>query len=316
MITPTFKSLSEVLDFETLFDAPINSPPPIELPFSGPQRMLDGELSEHMEGAPVSELAMLLTGLSLEKARDLVDFGSLWINRGQVLDPDFKLPGKGTFRLSLPEYGTRRFYETNLERIVFEDSEILVYNKESGRPSQAVPQDAYNNVLSALTRLRGIVFRLPHRLDQGTSGLLMLSKNKKAAAFMGRSFQKGIVKKRYLALSEGPPPDWRECEVKAAIAKENKRYFVNVDGPGYMAHTQFRVLGAKDNKVLFLAIPLTGRTHQIRLHLKHLNYPIIGDYHYGGKPHERLMLMAAGLKFIHPETNQPVVLGGPWDEDD
>ncbi|MDR2405293.1 MAG: hypothetical protein LBE27_02870, partial [Deltaproteobacteria bacterium] len=79
MITPTFKSLSEVLDFETLFDAPINNPPPIELPFSGPQRMLDGELSEHMEGAPVSELAMLLTGLSLEKARDLVDFGSLWI---------------------------------------------------------------------------------------------------------------------------------------------------------------------------------------------------------------------------------------------
>jgi RluA family pseudouridine synthase len=309
----TTQRLEELLDFEPLFDAPINSPPKVGLPYSDHGKSLEGELAEFMEGEPVTSLVRRLTKLNEEAANDLVDFGAMWVNRSQILDKDFKLPKEGTFRLCLAEYGTQRFYETDLSRIVLEDEDIIVYRKESGRPSQAVPHDAYNNVHSALMRLRGIFLRLPHRLDIGTSGLLLLAKTQQAAGFLGKAFQRGGVRKRYLALATGEIPKWKEKEVSAFIAKEDSHYVVRENGPGLLGRTLFKVIGAKDNKVLFLAIPFTGRTHQIRLHLSYLGYPIIGDTFYGGLQNDRLMLEASGLDFPHPKSHERVILGGPWD---
>jgi 23S rRNA pseudouridine1911/1915/1917 synthase len=308
----TFPRLDELEDFEPLFDAPINSPAPVEAPYSGPSKSLEGELAAFMEGESVTALVRRITNLSEVASRDLVDFGSMWINNSQVLDPNFLLPKSGTFKLCFPEYGPQRFYEANISRIILEDDCLMVYRKESGRPSQAVPHDAYNNVHSALMRLRGIFLRLPHRLDIGTSGLLILAKTQKAAGFLGRAFQKGNVNKRYLALSEGIAPQWKERELIASIAKEDKRYVVREEGPGLVGRTHFKVLGVRGDKVLFLATPHTGRTHQIRLHLSHLGYPIIGDAFYGGRPSGRLMLEASGIDFPHPQTFERVILGGPF----
>jgi 23S rRNA pseudouridine1911/1915/1917 synthase len=248
-----------------------------------------------------------------------VAFGCLWLDDRPCLDPARPLAGHRNFRFNPPAYGPARFYEADPGRIVHEDDDLLVYHKEAGRPSQAVPYDAHNNVLAALGRLlakRGGPARLwlPHRLDAETSGLLLLAKNQSAAGILGRSFQAGLVGKAYLALGLGPRPEREAFQVEAAIAKEGPRYVARAGGPGRAARTNFTVLaqrafeagGPEMNEVLFRAEPLTGRTHQIRLHLAWAGWPIRGDRFYGraeeeaARPAPRLMLAATSLSLDHP----------------
>jgi 23S rRNA pseudouridine1911/1915/1917 synthase len=308
-----FDFLDEGRALSSYFDDPVLSPPPVGPPYSGGPPTVAGELAPHMEGRPLQDLCALVSGLDGAKARELVEFGCMWLDKAQKLDPDLPLPRSGTFRINYPEYGPVKFYEPSVERIAFEDDSVIVYNKESGRPSQAVPYDAYNNVHSGLTRLRGLFLRLAHRLDMGCSGLLLMSKTQKASGVLGKAFQKGGVKKRYLALSAGDPPDWEERVVTASIAKVQNRFTVRENGPGMTARTTLKVMGAGGGQVLFLAEPHTGRTHQIRLHMSFMGYPIAGDSFYGGVKADRLMLRASGLAFRHPATKEPLALGGPWE---
>ncbi|MDR2198430.1 MAG: RluA family pseudouridine synthase [Deltaproteobacteria bacterium] len=309
-----FNELVAPADLRDLFDPPLPPPPAAGPPYSGGPPTLAGDLTPEREGRPLKELCALITGLPLSEAEKLVEFGSMWLNNSRVEDPSFPLPPKGSFRLNFPEYGPVKFYEGSPDRIIFEDSDVIVYDKESGRPSQGVPYDSYNNVHSALTRRRGLFLRLPHRLDLGTSGFLLLAKNQRAAGFLGKSFQRGAVSKRYLALATGEAPQWREKDVEINIARIQNRFTVRENGPGLPSRTSFKLLSAQDGLLLFLAVPHTGRTHQIRLHLSHLGYPIMGDNFYGGEIHPRLMLRASGLSFTHPTSRLPVVLGGPFEE--
>jgi 23S rRNA-/tRNA-specific pseudouridylate synthase len=139
-----------------------------------------------------------------------------------------------------------------------------------------------------------------------------MSANQLAASRLGRAFAKRQVKKRYLALSQGARPGFSVTEVDAPIPKENGRFMAVPDGPGRPSRTRISFLEAFGDAMLFLAEPETGRTHQIRLHMALLGYPILGDRLYGGAEAPRLMLKASGLSFAHPGTGQTVTLGGPW----
>jgi RluA family pseudouridine synthase len=297
--------------FGELFSEPFSDPPVAAPPFGGRDPIRVGDIPESLSGQPSWKLAQLLTGLNDERSKELVAFGSLWLNDSVNLDPLAAI-GKGCFRLSLPVYGTGVFYEINRERIVYRDDDVIVYDKEADRPSQAVPYDAHNNVLAAMERYTGLTLRLAHRLDAGTSGLLLLAVNRLASSRLGIAFQSGKVSKRYLALSLGPKPDWTEKTVEAVIAKENGRYLARESGPGLKSITKFTVIDERDGVVLFLAQPLTGRTHQIRLHLAFIGRPIVGDQRYGGKKDVRIMLRACGLSFSHPGTGEKMIFGGPW----
>jgi 23S rRNA pseudouridine1911/1915/1917 synthase len=266
-----------------------------------------------MEGRPLAELCAKVTGLDVEEAAGLVRFGGMWIDAHPKFMPELPLPGKGEFRVNFPAYGQKFFYEADPGRIVYEDDAVIVYDKESGRPSQAVPYDAYNNVTAALGRLTGLELRLSHRLDAGTSGLILSAKTKKDAGALGKAFEGGRVSKRYLALSAGDGPDWEERVCEASIAKHAGRMLARANGPGVWARTALRALARRGGRTLFLAIPHTGRTHQIRLHLSFEGHPVMGDRFYGGAPWPRLMLKASGLAFPHPRTGRTVRLGEPWD---
>jgi 23S rRNA pseudouridine1911/1915/1917 synthase len=266
------------------------------------------------------ELAARLTRRPPAEAEALVAFGCLWVDDRPFMDPARSLAGLSHFRFNPPAYGPVRFYEADPGRIVHEDDDLLIYHKEAGRPSQGVPYDAHNNVLAALGRLlagRGRPARLwlPHRLDAETSGLLLLAKNQAAAGAVGRAFQAGQVAKGYLALGLGPRPERNSFPVEAAIAKEGSRYVARASGPGLAARTNFTVLDQRDfgagggpelKEVLFRAEPLTGRTHQIRLHLAWAGWPVRGDRFYGraeaeeARPAPRLMLAAVSLGLPHP----------------
>jgi RluA family pseudouridine synthase len=274
-----------------------------------------GEIPSALLGAPAWKLVKVLINLNEADSKELVAFGSLWLNNSLTLEPELPLIN-GHFRLNLPAYGPKLFYEINPERVVYEDKDIIVYNKEAFRPSQGVPHDAQNNVLAAMERRTGLTLRLPHRLDAATSGLLLLAVTREAASRLGRSFQTGKVFKRYLAVSQGPLPDWKEKTLETIITKESGRYQAKNTGAGLRSVTKFTVLDISQGMVLFLAQPLTGRTHQIRLHLAFMNYPILGDTLYGGEKAQRLMLRASGLSFRHPGTGIQMTLGGPWPEAD
>ena len=299
-----------------VFDPPL-SPPASRSAGQGSSCALTGPVPPGL--AEAADLAARLTGRARAEAEVWVAFGCLWLDDRPCLEPGRPLAGHRHFRFNPPAYGPVRFYEADPGRIVYEDGLLLVYNKEAGRPSQAVPHDAHNNVLAALERLLagrdGPPARLwlPHRLDADTSGLLLLAKTAAAAGDLGRAFQAGEVAKRYLALGLGPRPEQAGFLVDVPLAKEGSRYLARPGGPGLAARTRFQVLEAADfpggtglAEVLFQAEPLTGRTHQIRLHLAWAGWPIRGDRFYGRAevekdfPAPRLMLAAVGLTLPHP----------------
>jgi 23S rRNA pseudouridine1911/1915/1917 synthase len=276
---------------------------------------MTGDLSAKFIGRRAFELVSALTGLDETISRQLISFGSLWLDNRPQTDPEFALKA-GVFRLNLPAYGPKVFYEIDPNRIVYSDRDLMIYHKEAGRPSQGVPHDGQNNVLAAMERQTGLVLRLPHRLDAATSGFLILAVTRQAAGRLGKAFEKGRVAKRYLALCQGEPPNWTDKTTQTMIAKDGPRYVASTNGPGLRATTRFTVLGAAAGQSLFLAEPLTGRTHQIRVHLAFEGYPIIGDTFYGGAAGLRLMLRASGLRLAHPGTGRMLVLGGPWSEEE
>ncbi|MDR1085790.1 MAG: RluA family pseudouridine synthase [Deltaproteobacteria bacterium] len=297
------------------FDEPVDDPPAFEGVNEQSPPVVAGQVPEKADNCPaVSFLANILLSLDLSRyepslPEKLIDFGCFWLNDRPVFEPDFRLQTGQKYRFNWPRYGPVKFYQPDEKRIVYEDDGLIVYDKESGRPSQAVPHDNYNNVLAGLERLTGIKLRLANRLDAGTSGLIIASKNQTVAGLMGKSFSQSRIKKIYLALTCGPSPDRSEQTVTAAIAKAGPHYVARAEGPGRPAKTILKVLNEKENLLLWAAWPLTGKTHQIRLHLAFVGFPILGDIFYGGGPDRRLRLRAAGLRFFHPTGGREIILG-------
>jgi tRNA pseudouridine65 synthase len=150
-----------------------------------------------------------------------------------------------------------------------------------------------------------------HRLDRGTSGALLFARTREAAASMCRAFESGLVDKEYLALVRGMPPE--SGVIDYAIPRST--------GPERVpAVTEYRVVGRSpvDRCSLVLAMPRTGRLHQIRRHLRHIDHPLVGDVRHGSgaiNRHyraayglHRLALHALRISFPHPVTGARVAI--------
>jgi 23S rRNA pseudouridine1911/1915/1917 synthase len=271
-------------------------------------------------GAPLAKHLAKELLLSEEEAVDLADFGSVQINGLQERNPLRILEGGEDIRIYWPKSGTRRFYEIDPERILYRDRYLLVYDKESGVPSQQTPADAYNNLFAALQRYlkkedpTDPYIALHHRLDQETSGVMVFALDRSVNRKLGESFEKHKVVKDYLAWVDGTPssPTWVSRE---DITRKSGRYGFCPTGQGKSAETAFEVLHTDSGSSLVLAHPLTGRTHQIRLHLAAAGHPITGDRLYGGKPAKRLFLHAYRLRLPHPAKSRPLIFLAPIPDD-
>jgi len=227
--------------------------------------------------------------------------------------------------------------------ILYEDGDLLVVNKPPGvvvnRAESVIGEtvqdwmekklpifqsDQYSNEESEEFKNRaGIV----HRIDKETSGILLIAKTPKAFVELQRQFKERLVKKTYLALVHGKLVP-AEGEIRAPVGRLpwNRERFGILPG-GKEAVTRYKVrssLMTHDEEISFVELyPETGRTHQIRVHVKYINHPIVGDFLYAGRKTSRndrtwsgrVMLHAWKITFFHPTTGKEVAIESPIPDD-
>jgi len=201
---------------------------------------------------------------------------------------------------------------TNALRILYRDDVCAAVAKPAG---MIVHRGWANDDLDLLRLTRDTlgqyVYPL-HRLDRGASGAVLFALNEAAARVLNRAFADAEIEKRYLALTRGHPPEHGIIDHPIPRAPGEERV---------PAQTQYRRLATFERYALVLALPKTGRLHQIRRHLKHLSCPLIGDVRYGKGEHnrlfreryglDRLALHAAALRFRHPTSRELVTVRAP-----
>ncbi len=212
--------------------------------------------------------------------------------------------------------------------VVYEDDQTLVLNKPSGMATQGGTGQTQHvdRLLAAFVNGEGVKPRLVHRLDKDTSGVLLLARSAGAARKLGEAFKTRQIKKTYLAVVS-PVPERDRGEIRAALRKAGgagkERMIVDED-EGKKARTLFRVLERVGKRVALVAFwPLTGRTHQIRVHAELAGWPILGDgkYGYDKEPFEafdlsnRLHLHAYRIMFPHPSNRRMIEVVAPVPED-
>ncbi len=183
--------------------------------------------------------------------------------------------------------------------VVFEDEEIIVIDKPSGITAHPAPGEKDITVTEIFPR--GIIV---HRLDKGTSGVMVLAKSEGSAENLKEQFQKRKVTKKYLALVHGkvsPGEGIIDMPLSRSLAERNK--IAPVD-EGRQAKTLYKVIKYYKSFTLLEAQPKTGRTHQIRVHLSAIGFPLFGDLRYGKNTDktDRIFLHAKELSFLHPRS--------------
>ena len=210
--------------------------------------------------------------------------------------------------------------------IVYEDEDLMVINKPAGMPIHPSMNNYYNSLANALAyyfdqQNRPFVFRCINRLDRDTSGLTIVAKHYVSAgmlsAMIANKAASGITRE-YLAIVKGSvqPP---EGTITAPLGrKEGSIIERTIDfEKGESAITHYKVLDEKNGHSLVSLILETGRTHQIRIHMKYLGYPLIGDYLYNPDMEQiqRQALHAWKLSFVHPITGEKMQFTAPLPED-
>ena len=207
--------------------------------------------------------------------------------------------------------------------VLFEDEDLLVLDKPSGiavHGGSGISSGVIEQLRAARPGLRFL--ELVHRLDRDTSGVLILAKKRTALTGLHEQLRDGAVRKHYLALVFG---EWKDAKrnVKVALHKyvsSSGERRVVVDEQGQQAHTVFRLVRNYPGYSLLDAELKTGRTHQIRVHLAHVGYPIAGDDKYGDFDAnkrlakaglKRMFLHAASLEFSHPRSARTVHIEAP-----
>lgn len=244
--------------------------------------------------------ALLFGTLSKTRLRGIIDLGGCTVNGTMVRVASRALREGDEIVLGVMEPGRFRELVYTAETVLYEDRDVVGVCKPAGFNSQRTPYQLKGTVEYAVgvylkLAASGEPVRIVHRLDRGTSGVMLFPKHRAAAALLSQQLKEGRVEKRYLALVSGTPAE-QEWLVDQPIAKIGSARY-GVARPGKEAQTGFRVVASGDGAALVEARPFTGRTHQIRVHLAHCGLPIVGDSTYGGEAAPRMMLHCRSMAF-------------------
>jgi len=259
-------------------------------------------------------LSLMVPELSRGRLQSHIRAGFVLVNSLRAR-PSQTLRAADEVRLTVPdevEPAIARAQDIPLD-IIHEDASFLVLNKPAGLVVHPGAGNADGTLVNALlfhcsglsiiggAERPGIV----HRLDKETSGCLIIAKSDSAHRSISGQFADRNVKKTYLALVEGIPR-MPHGTIEAAIRRHAvHRQKMAVNERGRESITKYRVIASSLGKTLVECQPQTGRTHQIRVHLKHLGHPIVGDPLYGRRGlHKRHFLHAWKISFTHPDTGK------------
>jgi 23S rRNA pseudouridine1911/1915/1917 synthase len=261
--------------------------------------------------------------LSRASAQRLIKDGAATVN-GHPSKPSYRVQAGDKIVVHVPIEPPEQVLPENIPLdIVYEDDVLLVINKPAGmvvHPGAGHSSGTLvNAVLAHCPPIADVGGAgrggLVHRLDKDTSGLILVGKDDATHTALQRQFKRRQVTKTYLALVEDQVQP-REGIIEAPIGRDKRqRKKMTVVRSGRKARTTYRVIEQFADHTLLEVCPHTGRTHQVRVHLAWLGYPIVGDAVYGHR-RQRLLksrhfLHAARLRIIHPATGEEIVFEAP-----
>ena len=248
------------------------------------------------------------TTISRSLWQKYIKAGYVSVNNKVATTPKFEVDETDEIVLNLPE---KEQTDVDLP-ILYEDDDVIVVNKPSGLLTHAKGGLSDEPTVAEIIRPKtsfatdtdrpGIV----HRLDRDTSGLLIIAKNPESAAHLQRQFAERTAKKTYVAITDGKPK-LNAAKIDLPIGRNpSAPSTFRIDPNGKPAQTTYHVLTENDTQSLVELKPTTGRTHQLRVHLAHLNAPILGDRVYGKSSDCRMMLHAQKLEITLPSGERKV----------
>lgn len=295
------------------------------------------EVSAEEEGQRIDNYLMkTLKGVPKSRIYKMLRKGEVRVNKGRI-KAEYKIEAGDTVRIP-PVQTAQREQEVPVklnvvqsleDAIIHEDDRIIVINKPSGMAVHGGSGMSFG-VIEALRALRpkAPFLELVHRLDRDTSGCLMIAKRRSTLRFIHKQLQEKKIKKRYWALVKGAWPakqKFVDAPLRKFQVKSGER-LVRVSDDGKPCLTSFRVVERFQDLSLVSAEPITGRTHQIRVHAQSVGCSLIGDDKYGDDALnqqfkreglcERLFLHAYSLEFkVRPDDKSPIKVEAPLPDD-
>jgi len=264
--------------------------------------------------------------MSRSRVQRLIEDGCVTVNGERFPNRHILTPGD-VVTVDRPAFSSLPPADADSVPILFEDDDIIVVDKPAGLVVHPAGPHRTDTLIQRLwpklagawapdgrpvTDRPGVV----HRLDRGTSGVMVIAKNPAAAENLSRQFADRVVKKTYYALVEGLM-DTPSGKVRSVVGRSREQpHRMSTTSPGRWSETEWTVIKTfpktgLSGQTLLEVNPRTGRTHQIRVQLSALGHPIVGDKVYGGTPGPRPLLHAHRLEFLHPRTQKLQVFISP-----
>ena len=251
-----------------------------------------------------------LPKLSRAAAVRMIEEGKVLVNGKSSLKPSYKVRPNDAIEIADETVMDPKVPAIELP-VIYEDKACVVVNKPTGLLTHS--KGAFNPEATVATWLNDRVSGMEgeragivHRLDRATSGVMICAKTPEALSWLQKQFSQRKVKKMYRAVVSGVPAK-KQAIIDMPIERNPKKpQTFRVGANGKPAITAYEVLKANDKLSLLELRPTTGRTHQLRVHLRHIGHPILGDILYGGLEAERLFLHAESLEITLPNKDRKV----------
>jgi 23S rRNA pseudouridine1911/1915/1917 synthase len=278
-------------------------------------------VEEEDKGTRLDQYLVKQLDLTRTRVQNLIKENNIKVNNEKT-KVAYKIEPNDSVRVYIPEVVEKDIEAEDIKLdIVYQDGDIAIINKYSGmvvHPAHGhYSGTLVNAILFQIKDLSGINGEMRpgivHRLDKDTSGLIIVAKNDKAHTKLTEMFKNKEIRKTYLAIVKGKVSK-ETGRIETNIGrdeKDRKKMSVSRDEKkGKLAITTYKVIDSNERYSLLDVNIETGRTHQIRVHMKHIGYPILGDIVYGRPDNKimRQMLHAYKLEFKHPITSEEMVL--------